>query len=58
MNLSTPVKVKSVLELNTKVVAYEILHMITKILKIWTLGPRDMNLFLRAIVVQILEVST
>jgi hypothetical protein len=30
-NLSTPVKVESVLELNTKVVAYEILHMLTKI---------------------------
>jgi hypothetical protein len=28
---STPVKVKSVLELNTKVVGYEILHMLTKI---------------------------
>jgi hypothetical protein len=41
MNFSTPVKVKSVLELNTKVEAYEILHMLTKIQNFSTLELGD-----------------
>jgi hypothetical protein len=58
MKFSASVKIESFLRLNTKVEDYEILHMLTKIWKFSTLGPRDMNLFLGAIDVQILEVST
>jgi hypothetical protein len=43
MNFSTSVKVKSVLGLNTKVEAYEILHMLTKIQNFATLELRDMK---------------
>jgi hypothetical protein len=42
-NLSTPVKVESVLELNTKVEDCEILHMLTKIHNFSTLELRDME---------------
>jgi hypothetical protein len=37
MNFSTPVKVESVLRLNTKVESYEIIHMLTKIQNFLTL---------------------
>jgi hypothetical protein len=43
MNFSTSVKVESVLRLNTKVEAYEILHMLTKIQNFSTLELRDME---------------
>jgi hypothetical protein len=43
MNFSTSVKVESVLELNTKVEAYEILHMLTKIQNCSMLELRDME---------------
>jgi hypothetical protein len=43
MNFSTSVKVESVLGLNTKVEAYEILHMLTKIKNFSTLELRDME---------------
>jgi hypothetical protein len=43
MNFSTSVKVKSVLGLKTKVEAYEILHMLTKIQNFATLEMRDME---------------
>jgi hypothetical protein len=43
MNFSTSVKVESALGLNTKVEAYEILHMLTKIQKVSTLELRDME---------------
>jgi hypothetical protein len=43
MNFSTSVKFESVLGLNTKVEAYEILHMLTKIQKVLTLELRDME---------------
>jgi hypothetical protein len=43
MNFSTSVKVEAVLGLNTKVEAYEILHMLTKIQNFSTLELRDME---------------
>jgi hypothetical protein len=43
MNFSTQVKVKSVLELNTNVVAYKIIHMFTKIQNFSMLELRDME---------------
>jgi hypothetical protein len=43
MNFSTQVKVKSVLELNTNVVAYKIIHMLTKIQNFSMLELRDME---------------
>jgi hypothetical protein len=43
MNFSTSVKVESVLGLNTKVEAYEILHMLTKLKNFSTLELRDME---------------
>jgi hypothetical protein len=43
MNFSTSVKVESVLGLNTKVEAYEILHILTKIKNFSTLELRDME---------------
>jgi hypothetical protein len=43
MNFSTSVNVESVLGLNTKVEAYEILHMLTKIQNFVTLELRDME---------------
>jgi hypothetical protein len=43
MNFSTSVKVESVLGLNTKVEAYEILHMLTKIQNCSMLELRDME---------------
>jgi hypothetical protein len=43
MNFSASVKVESVLRLNTKVEAYEILHMLTKIQNCSTLELRDME---------------
>jgi hypothetical protein len=42
-NLSTLVKVESVLGLNTKVESYEILHMLTKIQNFSTPELRDMD---------------
>jgi hypothetical protein len=43
MNFSTSVKVESVLGLNTRVEAYEILHILTKIQNFSTLELRDME---------------
>jgi hypothetical protein len=43
MNFSTSVKVESVLGLNTKVEAYKILHMLTKIQNFSTLELRNME---------------
>jgi hypothetical protein len=43
MNFPTNVKVESVMGLNTKVAAYEILHMLTKIQNFSTLDLRDME---------------
>jgi hypothetical protein len=43
MNFSTSVKVESVLGLNTKVEAYEILHMLIKIQNFSTLELKDME---------------
>jgi hypothetical protein len=43
MNFSTSVNVESVLGLNTKVEAYEILHMLTKIQNFVTLELKDME---------------
>jgi hypothetical protein len=43
MNFSTSVIVESVLRLNTKVEAYEMLHMMTKIQNFSTLELRDMD---------------
>jgi hypothetical protein len=43
MNFSTSVKVESVLGLNTKVEAYKILHMLTKIQNFSTLDLRNME---------------
>jgi hypothetical protein len=43
MKFSTSVKVESVLGLNTKVEAYEVLHMLTKIQNFSTLELRDME---------------
>jgi hypothetical protein len=43
MNFSTSVKVESVRGLNTKVEAYEILHMLTKIQNFLMLELRDME---------------
>jgi hypothetical protein len=45
MNFSTSVIVESVLRLNTKVEAYEMLHMMTKIQNFSTLELRDMDFF-------------
>jgi hypothetical protein len=49
MNFSTPVKVKSVLELNTKVESYVIIHMLTKIYDLLTFVHRFMNVILRTV---------